>query len=116
MFNRVHTSIFKISTSYLNFYSIPHLGKRSKLPLINDVSRYFEPRILESEVQIWGYANFSIIDWVGLNDYYMHALQNVNEGLQTTKVDITSGLRKGRRSFLQAGVDSNGICVGHKSE
>lgn len=93
-----------------------HLPKRSKLPLINDVSRYFVPRILESEVQIWGYANFSIIDWVGLYDYYMHALENVNEGLQTNKVDITSGLRKGLRSFLQAGVDSNGILVGHKLE
>lgn len=93
-----------------------HLPKRSKLPLINDVSRYFVPRILESEVQIWGYANFSIIDWVGLYDCYMHALENVNEGLQTNKVDITSGLRKGRRSFLQAGVDSNGILVGHKLE
>jgi hypothetical protein len=44
MFNRVHTPIFKISTSYLNFHQTLHLGKISQLSYRSNLVQYLECR------------------------------------------------------------------------
>ena len=65
MFNRLHTPIFKISTSYLNFYKSLHLGKRC---LITD-NRYNHLilEVVHSRQQVPGVATFKSYEKVTIH-------------------------------------------------